>query len=309
MKNLFALLIFLGLSASAAEYSETQDIDVVGKTMWIYFNMEECQQNFHLYKGKLSSDEYKSTQPTQIRVKELVDSWIYGPYYKVALVEGQGTELSIYSKEINDYRGSFKHLYLAGTSPNLVLLNAACISDVDPNEKVVLNQQAKQAALEKAEQERLDDNARAEEEKRAKALADAEKAKIEEAERVEMAAVREKRIVELPKLLKSYSVNDLCLLRGNHLTELNVFDQTDPRAKKFILDEIKRRGVKLSSQKDFDKYGKVFLGMSTCDLYISKGDPIKENIDYGSWGIHIQHIYNGMYVYSENGTVTSLQLR
>jgi len=75
------------------------------------------------------------------------------------------------------------------------------------------------------------------------------------------------------------------------------------------LDEIKRRGVKLSSAKELGKKGKVFIGMSRCDLYISMGDPIKENVDIGKWGVHVQHVYNGMNVYSENDTVTSLQLR
>lgn len=309
MKTLYTFLALLSFNVSAIEYSDTQDNDVVGKTLWAYYDVDECQQNLHIYKGKFSSEEFESSQPQQVRFKEFVDSWLHGPYYDVVILDGSETAATIYSKDLNANRGEFKHLYLAASTPDLLMLNSACISNIDPNQKIALNQQARQAEKDRKEQERLADNVRSEEKKRAGALLAEEKAKQAEIDKKEMAALREKRITELPQTLKSYNTLDLCLLHGNHLPELNVFDQTDPRAKKSILNEIKRRGIKLSSIKDFEKKGEVFLGMSTCDLYISKGDPIKENVDIGKWGIHVQHIYNSMNVYSENGTVTSLQLR
>lgn len=295
--------------AGAAEYSDTQDKEVVGKTLWAYFDVDECQQNLHLYKGKFSKEQFKSHQPQQIVFKEFVDSWLYGPYYNVVIIDGSETAATIYSKDLNANRGEFKYLYLTDSAPDLLMLNSACVSNINPNQKIALNQQAKQAEKDRREQERLVDHARAEEKKRVEALIAEEKLKQTEANKREMAAMREKRIIELPQTLKNYTINDLCLLHGNHMPELNVFDQADPRARKSILDEMKRRGVKLSSTKDFERKGKVFLGMSRCDLYISMGDPIKENVDIGKWGVHVQHIYNGMNVYSENETVTSLQLR
>jgi|GEM_PF-1717537 len=309
MKILYACLALLSFNVSAAEYSDTQDKDVVGKTLWAYFDVDECQQNLHIYKGKLSKEEFKSSQPLKIRFKELVDSWLHGPYYDVVIFDGSETAATIYSKDLNDNRGEFKYLYLTDSAPDLLMLNSACISNIDPNQKIALNQQARQAENDRKEQERLADNSRAEEKKRADALLAEGKAKQAEADKKEMAAMREKRILELPQTLKNYTLNDLCLLHGNHLPELNVFDQADPRAKKSIFDEIKRRGVKLSSAKELEKKGKLFLGMSRCDLYISMGAPLKENVDIGKWGVHVQHIYNGMNVYSENETVTSLQLR
>jgi len=309
MKILYAFLTLLSFNASAAEYSDTQDKDVVGKTLWAYFEVDECQQNLHFYKGKFSKEEFNSNQPQQIRFKEFVDSWIHGPYYDVVIIDDGETAATIYSKDLNDNRGEFKYLYLTDSAPDLLMLNSACISNIDPNQKVALNQQARQAEKDSKEQERLAVKARAEEKKRADALLAEEKAKQAEADKKEMAAMREKRILELPQTLKSYTLNDLCLLHGNHLPELNVFDQTDSRAKKSILDEIKRRGVKLSSAKELEKKGKVFLGMSRCDLYTSMGNPLKENVDIGKWGVHVQHVYSGMNVYSENETVTSIQLR
>lgn len=309
MKTLCTFLALMSFNVAAAEHSNTQDKEVVGKTLWVYFNVDECQQNLHLYKGKFMKEQFKNHQPQQIRFKEFVDSWLHGPYYDVVILDGNETAATIYSKDLNDNRGEFKYLYLTDSTPDLLMLNSACVSNIDPNQKIALNQQANQAEKDRKEQERLADNAHAEEKKRAEALIAEDRAKQAEADKREMAAMREKRIVELPQLLNNYTVKDLCLLQGNHMPDLNVFDQTDPRARKSILDEIKRRGVKLSSTKEFEKKGKVFLGMSRCDIYISMGDPIKENVDIGKWGVHVQYVYNGMNVYSENDSVTSLQLR
>lgn len=309
MKILVTLLILVSLNVAASDYSDTHNMDIVGKTLWVYFDVEDCQNLLHLYKGRFGKEEFKSNQPQQVRIKEYVDSWLHGPYYEVVIMDGSDTNTTIYANELNDYRGAFKFLYVTDSAPELSALNAACVSNIDPNQKIVLNQQSKQDAAERKEQERLAENKRAEERKNAQALLDAEKAKQAEAEKKEMGALRERRILELPQTLKAYTLNDLCLLRGSHLPEINVFDQSDPRAQKYIVDEIKRRGVKLSSAKDFERKGRVFLGMSTCDLYISMGNPINENLDIGKWGVHVQHIYNSMNVYSENGTVTSLQIR
>jgi len=78
--------------------------------------------------------------------------------------------------------------------------------------------------------------------------------------------------------------------------------------------EIERR--KLLSQDDWDTVAqrKIKRGMSQCAMYASWGRPDRENRSVGSWGTHIQHIFNSgytyikpTYVYTENGKVTSWQ--
>lgn len=52
---------------------------------------------------------------------------------------------------------------------------------------------------------------------------------------------------------------------------------------------------------------KIKIGMSECELYASWGYPKNRNRTVGSWGVHIQHVYDATYVYTKNGRIDSLQ--
>ncbi len=74
-----------------------------------------------------------------------------------------------------------------------------------------------------------------------------------------------------------------------------------------IYDAIEKRGI--LNKRDLslipqESYG---IGMTQCGMYIVLGIPTTENKSVYSFGIHIQHVYPGTYVYTEDGIVTSYQ--
>jgi hypothetical protein len=85
--------------------------------------------------------------------------------------------------------------------------------------------------------------------------------------------------------------------------------------KLLIMDELKKRG--LLTKKGVRaiyrsyKWEKYIIGMTQCAMYLVLGVPQTENKSVYSSGTHIQHIYvgyNDMYIYTDNGIVTSYQL-
>lgn len=78
--------------------------------------------------------------------------------------------------------------------------------------------------------------------------------------------------------------------------------------------EMDHRNLLSQSDKDLVAKKQIQRGMSLCAMYASWGAPDHENRSVGSWGTHIQHVYNSglryvrpTYVYTENGVVTSWQ--
>jgi hypothetical protein len=53
--------------------------------------------------------------------------------------------------------------------------------------------------------------------------------------------------------------------------------------------------------------GKIWMGMTKEMTRESRGDPEDINRTVGSWGVHEQWLYNGTYLYFENGKLTSWQ--
>ena len=53
--------------------------------------------------------------------------------------------------------------------------------------------------------------------------------------------------------------------------------------------------------------GAIALGMSEDAMMCLLGSPEDSNRNVGSWGVHTQHVYDDMNVYTENGKVTSWQ--
>ena len=72
--------------------------------------------------------------------------------------------------------------------------------------------------------------------------------------------------------------------------------------------ELMRRGL---TAKDLDlaQERKVSIGMSELALLASLGQPTKRNVSEYASGTHVQWVYwqGSMYVYTENGVVTSIQ--
>jgi hypothetical protein len=111
---------------------------------------------------------------------------------------------------------------------------------------------------------------------------------------------------DAPKALKNFSNLDLCIFYGKILRDEKL-DQpfSFKEAPAMIIAEAKKRGIKVN--RDLVKNSQIRIGMSQCNLYAALGIPEHENRTVGSWGVKIQHVYDGLYVYTDNGIVTSWQ--
>lgn len=156
--------------------------------------------------------------------------------------------------------------------------------------------------LEKAKQLAEQEKARLEQEKAQAALIEEQARQWEEANR------RKKR--NAPRYISKLAKLDFCDLYGRVLrdeledsSEINYFD--NPHLIKLVRSEAKRRGIPLKDEKI--RSAVVNIGMNICSMYASLGLPEDENRSVGSWGVHIQHVYDGLYVYTQNGIITSWQ--
>lgn len=118
----------------------------------------------------------------------------------------------------------------------------------------------------------------------------------------------EREQIYLAQMLRGTQKNDFCddygkAIRGEELGESGVL--APDVAIKLVKAEARRR--KLVFNDTQIKKGLVRIGMSECQLYAAMGLPNEQNRTVGKWGVHIQHIYGGTYVYTENGRVTSWQ--
>lgn len=307
MKYLSSILSLFMLTAQAGDYSETQFKDIVGKTLWVYFDRDECRSNLTLDLSMLSKKTYEASEPIKIRFDKYVDNWLIGKYYDITIQDESLTKATIYSSNLNDDRGAYKYLYYTESEPDLMTLNSACVSNIDPNVRIAMNQAARQAAQDKLEVERRESQIAYQEKAlkhaQEKAIIDAEnKRKEEEIKRKEFEE-REETLKSLPDELKLYTTESICLLYGKHRPEVNHFDRTDYRARKAIVNELNARKVKFNINAE----AKTRIGMSECDMLVKFGEPEKRNTSVGRWGVHTQNVYKNMNIYTENGVVTSVQ--
>lgn len=112
-----------------------------------------------------------------------------------------------------------------------------------------------------------------------------------------------------PEYMTSSSDTDVCERYGV-LSRNPMFSELTTQYKA----EMERRNLLTQTEKDLVAKKQIQLGISLCALYASWGKPDHENRSVGSWGTHIQHVYNSglrytrpTYVYTENGHVTSWQ--
>lgn len=140
--------------------------------------------------------------------------------------------------------------------------------------------------------------------------ADQTRAREEQAKQAEaeLRSQEERRIKELPEVLRKLSKSDFCVVFGKSLRGEEVNEIGSPKnVAALIKPETTRR--KLSFNSSLIRSEKIRMGMSECELYASWGFPSSQNRSVGSWGVHVQHVYGnfGSYVYTENGRVTSWQ--
>jgi hypothetical protein len=91
-----------------------------------------------------------------------------------------------------------------------------------------------------------------------------------------------------------------------YLSELRARKNEEQSEKQHEQKLIQRFGV--STYKRL-KVGEYWLGMSEEMAVVSLGYPDKKNRSVGSWGVHEQWIFNGLYLYFENGKLNSYQER
>lgn len=79
-------------------------------------------------------------------------------------------------------------------------------------------------------------------------------------------------------------------------------------------DEMIRRQLLSDEEWMLVERKELRIGMSQCAMYASWGRPDRENRSVGSYGVHIQHIFNTgyryirpTYIYTQNGKVRSWQ--
>ena len=75
------------------------------------------------------------------------------------------------------------------------------------------------------------------------------------------------------------------------------------------LDALENKYKKKYGEKFYNelKEGKFWIGMTKEMAIIALGEPDDINKTVGSWGVHEQWIYNKLYIYFENGKLTSYQ--
>lgn len=311
----FGLILGMFCSANAsAGYSDSQDTEIIGQTLWYYLNESECRDNIKIHTPNSSDPFLSGRDPIQIKVLELSKSWIVGDRYYLELLDGNLTKAYAYYKDINNYRGYTKYLYYEKDTPDLVLLKNACLTNISPDTKIALIQQEsyeRKIALESSienskkefeEKQRIAELKLNEEKliKEANERAEAEKAEIEKKKQ------QDGYIKSLPSNLREFQKDEFCDFYGKHVRKNDINLDNDPKIIKIIANELSRRKIKLN--KEMIKKQSIRMGISTCQLYASWGLPNQENRSVGSWGVHIQHVYgSNQYVYTDNNLVTSWQ--
>ncbi|HUW07221.1 MAG TPA: hypothetical protein VMW01_13265 [Williamwhitmania sp.] len=105
--------------------------------------------------------------------------------------------------------------------------------------------------------------------------------------------------VEQEKILRGKQIEEERIANEKKIKQENRIAQTK-RKNDLIIKYGQDIGLKI-----FD--GLVWIGMTKSMLIDSRGRPKDINRTVGSWGVHEQWIYTGIYIYLENDIVTSWQ--
>lgn len=312
---ILALLLSLAsVDNTFAGYSDSQDSEIIGQTLWFYLNEPECRDNLKIHTPDSSNPFLDGRDPVKLKVLELSKSWLVGDRYYFELLDGNSTKAYAYYKDVNNNRGYTKYLYYEKNTPDLVLLKNACLTNISPDNKVALIQQEaneretvlassiEKSKIEYAEKQRIIESKLNEE----KLVKDAQQKIEDEKHENERKKHEEAYIKALPLTLKQVERNEFCDLYGKHVRKSDLDLDNNPRVIRALVNELNRRKIKLNIE--LIKKESIKIGISTCQLYASWGMPDQENRSVGGWGVHIQHVYGSKYyVYTKNNVVTSWQ--
>lgn len=280
--------------AIASANAKIQNIQMlVGQSFYAYFPRLSCQDKNYEIKSQptfYDAPIYTSNTPQRVLVDEVVidtlaiESSPLHYYYRLKLEDG-----TIGYVVVDYFKGRI------GDPDSSYSLKKDCW--------FLLNPQELQSRLEKIESDRL---------AMEKAKAEKQKLEMEEKQRLADDAIQEDlaRRQELqknaPVILRKMSKDDFCVAYGNAVRDEEIYEIGQfPGLTKLVKLEARRR--KLAFNDSIIQKEKIKIGMTECQLYAAWGSPSERNRSVGTWGVHIQHVYSGSYVYTENGSVTSWQ--
>ncbi len=109
---------------------------------------------------------------------------------------------------------------------------------------------------------------------------------------------------------KNQKVNEFLKIKEEEQEELKRLENEHKlKIKKAEYVKLEKKYIKKYGQKTYDKLkqGYYWIGMNKEMATISLGSPDYINRSVGSWGVHEQWVYNGIYLYFQNAKLTSYQ--
>ena len=109
---------------------------------------------------------------------------------------------------------------------------------------------------------------------------------------------------------RSDKINDFIKTKETEERELKRLERERKlKAQKAEYAELEKGYIKKYGQKTYNKLkeGYYWIGMNREMATISLGSPKDINRTVGSWGVHEQWVYDNLYLYFENGKLTSYQ--
>lgn len=100
----------------------------------------------------------------------------------------------------------------------------------------------------------------------------------------------------LPENMAKIETYKACINAGK---ELRLKNKTN------WVDELTKRGEKFNIESIKDKT--INIGGFECDIFASYGRPHRYNRTVNSSGTNVQFVYDGLYIYTKNGVITSWQ--
>jgi hypothetical protein len=256
-------------SSKSADLSEVSiEQRILGKTFYAYFPRKDCADSL-AFRSKPSDADRNLYKADSVQSFVVVS--LDHPFYAVKMEDGNIAYINRYRLRnylIEGYLKEWKPSYESTNLDSEYVLREKCVSKYSPIEL--------QAKLDVFEAKAKD--------------------------------VKFQRAAEAPSKLKEMSKEEFCEFYGNVLRDKHdaLYDLGErPDAVALVKTEARRR--KLSFSDILVRKEQISVGNSICQLNAQWGIASQQNRSAGSWGVDIQHVYGGTYVYTRNGVVTSWQ--